>query len=156
MREMENPAMARGVSEDFQASGSNVSEHSATGTAKQGHGGERASYVACSIRERRTRAEVQAIREAITSVLTADHPQTVRQVFYQLVARAVIEKTEKEYQGTVARLLSEMRLEDKIRWDWIVDESRRTRGTQTFDNITDALAATAKFYRRSALKECGD
>ena len=35
---------------------------------------------------------------------------TVRQVFYQLVSRGVIEKTEAQYQGTVIRLMTEMRL----------------------------------------------
>jgi DNA topoisomerase VI subunit A len=112
-------------------------------------------YRACSIkRDRRTRAEVQAIRETIKSILSADHPQTVRQVFYQLVTRGAIEKTENEYQATVIRLLSEMRLTGEIRWSWIVDESRRTRFTQTFDNIGDALRDTAKYYRRSALHDC--
>lgn len=113
-----------------------------------------ASYRACSIRERRTKAEVKAIRDAITAILKADHPQTVRQVFYQLVARGAIEKTEKEYQGTVIRLLTEMRLDGRIRWDWIIDESRRTIKTQTFDNIADALRHTAEYYRRSALRDC--
>jgi hypothetical protein len=114
-----------------------------------------ALYQACSIkRDRRTRAEVEAIRKAIRSILKADHPQTVRQVSYQLVARAAIEKTEKEYQGTVIRLLSEMRLAGDIPWGWIVDESRRSRVTQTFNNIGDALRDTAKYYRRSALRDC--
>jgi hypothetical protein len=114
-------------------------------------------YRACSIkRDRRTKAEVQTIREAINSILKADHPQTVRQVFYQLVARGVIEKTEAQYQGTVIRLLGEMRLDGRIPWDWIIDESRRTRGTRTFDNIGDALRDTAKYYRRSALRDCSD
>jgi hypothetical protein len=89
-------------------------------------------------------------------VLAADHPQTVRQVFYQLVVRDAIEKTEKEYQGTVIRLLSEMRLDGQIPWSWIIDESRRTRGTQTFNNIADALDHTAQYYRRSALRQCDD
>jgi hypothetical protein len=35
---------------------------------------------------------------------------TVRQVFYQLVVRNVIEKTEEQYQRTVIRLLTEMRM----------------------------------------------
>jgi hypothetical protein len=115
-----------------------------------------ASYRACSIRERRTKAEVEAIRAAIGAVLKADHPQTVRQVFYQLVARGVIEKTEKEYQGTIIRLLSEMRLDGRVSWNWIVDESRRTRTTETFNGITDALRDTAQYYRRSALRDCDD
>jgi hypothetical protein len=114
------------------------------------------SYRACSIRERRTKAQVEVIRKAISAVLKADRPQTVRQVFYQLVARGVIEKTEKEYQGTVIRLLSEMRLDGRIPWGWIVDESRRSRVTRTFDDIGDALQHTAEFYRRSALRDCDD
>jgi hypothetical protein len=114
-------------------------------------------YRACSIkRSRRTKAETGAIRGAIKAILAADHPQTVRQVFYQLVARGVIEKSEAEYQGTVIRLLSEMRLDGRVPWSWITDESRRTRSTRTFDNVADALDHTARFYRRSALQDCGD
>lgn len=97
-----------------------------------------------------------AIRAAIIDLLEADHPQTVRQVFYQLVARGVIDKTEAQYQGTVIRLLSEMRLDGQVDWSWIVDTSRRIRVTQTFDTVADALDDTAKFYRRSALRECPD
>jgi hypothetical protein len=116
-----------------------------------------ASYLACPIkRNRRTKAEVKTIREAVKSVLGADHPQTVRQVFYQLVARGVIEKSEEQYQNAVIRLLSEMRLNDEINWDWIVDESRRSRITRTFDNVADALRDTAQCYRRSALRDCDD
>jgi hypothetical protein len=77
-------------------------------------------------RGRRSGDEIETIRETIDAILTDDYPQTVRQVFYQLVARGTIEKTEKEYQGTVIRLLSEIRLDGRVDWDWIVDESRRT------------------------------
>jgi hypothetical protein len=115
------------------------------------------AYRACSIkRSRRTRGAIDAIRIAIEGLLVADNPQTVRQVFYRLVAAGMIEKTEAEYQGTVIRLLSEMRLNGDIDWSWITDESRRTRGTRTFDNVADALDHTARFYRRSALENCGD
>jgi hypothetical protein len=96
-----------------------------------------------------------AVRLAIKGVLKADHPQTVRQVFYQLVARGVVEKTEVEYNRTVIRLLGEMRLAGEVPWSWIVDNTRQTKVTQTFDNITDALEDTAKYYRRSAMRESG-
>ena len=107
-------------------------------------------------RARRSPEEMATIRAAILDVLEADNPQTVRQAFYQLVTRGVIEKTEAEYQRTVIRLLTEMRLNDQIPWAWIVDESRRVRKTQTFDNIADAARQTAQFYRRSALQACPD
>ncbi len=104
-------------------------------------------------RQRRTKAAIADICDAIHDVLEADHPMTVRQVFYQLVVRGIIEKTEEEYQGAVIRLLSEMRLSERIPFAWIVDESRRTRQTSTFDSVAEALSDTAQFYRRSALRE---
>lgn len=113
-----------------------------------------ASYGACNTR--RDKNEMAAIRKAILSVIREDPPMTVRQVFYQLVARGVVEKTELEYQRTVIRLMTEMRLSGSLRYDWVVDESRRVRITQTFDNLQDAVEHTATFYRRSALAESSD
>ena len=113
-------------------------------------------YRACSTRRRRSSEDMAAIRAAIIGILEADHPQTVRQVFYQLVTRGIVEKTEAEYQQTVIRLLTEMRLDGQVNWDWIIDVSRSVRETQTFDNVTDALNDTARFYRRSALQACPD
>jgi hypothetical protein len=115
------------------------------------------AYRACPIkRSRRTRADIAEIKKAIRAVIRKDPPMTVRQVFYQLVTRGVIEKTEAEYQATVIRLMTDMRLSGELRWDWVVDESRRRRITQTFDNITNAIAHTAKYYRRSALGAASD
>ena len=57
------------------------------------------SYPVCSIRARKTKAAVEEVRVAIKSVLAADHPQTVRQVFYQLVVRGAIEKTERNIRA---------------------------------------------------------
>jgi hypothetical protein len=114
-------------------------------------------YQACSIKRfRRTSAEIDAIKADIRAVLQATHPMTVRQVFYQLVVRGTIEKTEEQYQGTVIRLLTDMRLNGDISFDWIVDESRPRSVTRTFNNIADAVRDTAKTYRRSALRDCPD
>jgi hypothetical protein len=115
------------------------------------------SYRACSIkRDRRTKAEIDDIKAAIVAALKGDRPMTVRQVFYRLVVQKVIEKTEKEYQQTVIRLLTEMRLSGRIRFDWIVDESRPRIVNRTYDSIADAARDTARFYRRNALRECSD
>ncbi len=96
------------------------------------------------------------IRGTILAVIKEDPPMTVRQVFYQLVSRGVIEKSEAQYHGTVIRLMTDMRMSGDLPWDWVVDESRRVRNTRTFDNITDAAVYTAKFYRRSALAQSDD
>jgi hypothetical protein len=114
------------------------------------------SFRACPIKTRRAKADVDDIKDAIKALLKADHPMTVRQVFYQLVVRGVIEKTEGEYQQTVCRLLTDMRMGDSVSFDWIVDENRRRRITQTYNSIADAARDTAQFYRRSALRECPD
>jgi hypothetical protein len=103
--------------------------------------------------KRRTKADIEVLRTVIRDVVLADPPMTVRQAFYQLVVRGVIEKTEVEYQNVVIRLISEMRMNGDLPWDSIVDESRRMRVTQTFDNIQDAIAHTARTYRRSAMKQ---
>ena len=59
--------------------------------------------------KQRTKADIAAIRAAIVETLTADRPQTVRQIFYRLVVRGLVQKTEVEYSQTVSRLLTEMR-----------------------------------------------
>ncbi len=114
-------------------------------------------YRACpTSRARRTKADIASISASIHEVIESDPPMTVRQVFYQLVSRGVIEKTEKQYQGTVIRLMTDMRLDGSLPYNWVVDESRRVRVTQTFNSIKHALEHTAKFYRRSALAESDD
>jgi hypothetical protein len=114
-------------------------------------------YQACpTSRARRTKADIASIRAAIRAVIEDDPPMTVRQVFYQLVTHGVIEKTEEQYQGTVIRLMTEMRLDRSLPYSWVVDESRRVRITQTYDSIENALEQTAKFYRRSALEQSAD
>jgi hypothetical protein len=113
-----------------------------------------AAYEACPIkRDRRTKAEITAIKTALYDVLKANHPMTVRQVFYQLVVRNAIEKTEEQYQGTVIRLLTEMRMAGEISFSWITDESRSRRALRSFDNVADAVDECAKFYRRNAMRE---
>ena len=118
---------------------------------------KRRSYRACPTKKfRRSKADIDEIKSAIVEVLRADHPMTVRQVFYQLVVGDVIEKTEEQYQGTVIRLLTEMRMDGRVPFAWIVDESRRRRENQTYDSIADAARDTARFYRRNALRACPD
>jgi hypothetical protein len=117
----------------------------------------RHTYRACPIKRfRRTRAAIDGIKQAIFDVISDDPPMTVRQVFYQLVARGVIEKTERQYQQTVIRLMTDMRIADELPFEWVIDESRRRRITQTFESISNALESTAKFYRRSALEAAND
>ena len=138
-------AEARGVPGSNLLGGTVDRENSLTSTSAQAA----PFYVASDIkRKRRTKTEMTAIKAAISDILTADNPQTVRQVFYALTVRGVIAKAEIEYQRTVVRLLSDMREAREIPFDWIADNTRWQRKPATFVGLESCLRSTAKFYRR--------
>jgi hypothetical protein len=92
---------------------------------------------------------MDAIRAAIHAVLAADNPMTVRQVFYQLVGRRTIEKTEAEYKQTIGRLLTEMRRAGEIPFGWISDNTRWMRKPRTYNSLQQMLEITKNTYRRA-------
>jgi hypothetical protein len=100
-------------------------------------------------RARRTQAAVQAIRDAIYEVVADQQPMTVRQVFYQLVTRRVIDKTEREYKSTVCRLLTDMRRDGDLPFDWIADNTRWMRKPDTYRSLTSMLWNCQRTYRRA-------
>jgi hypothetical protein len=78
----------------------------------------------------------------------------VRQVFYQLVHRGVVEKTERDYEKIVVKAMKELRLQGELPWAWVTDGGRRRQVTRTYDDV--ALEACSEGYRRSALREADD
>lgn len=98
---------------------------------------------------RRSKAEMAEIRASLYQLLEADHPMTVRQVFYQLVSHRVISKTEAEYKQTVVRLLTTMRRAGELPFGWIADNTRWMRKPRTYSSMHDMLRVTAETYRRS-------
>src|SRR5262249_42293270 len=99
-------------------------------------------------KRRRSRAQARDLRAAIREILEASHPQTVRQVYYALSVRSLIQKTETEYKMSVVRLLVEMREKGAIPFDWIADHTRSTYGPNAYGSLAECLSATAKKYRR--------
>jgi hypothetical protein len=98
---------------------------------------------------------MEALRETIYDTLQHGHPMTVRQVFYQLVIQGVIAKTENEYDSTVCRLLTQMRLTGMIPFEWIVDYTRWARQPATYGSTLEALEETARVYRRALWDDQG-
>jgi hypothetical protein len=96
------------------------------------------------------------IRDAIIETLDEHSPMTVRQVFYALTVRGVIEKTEDEYKHTVVRLLDQMRWSGDVDWDDISDASRWIHKSDSFKSVEHAIHETAKFYRRDLWASNGD
>ncbi len=99
-------------------------------------------------RTRRTKAQMEAIRDAIFSELEETHPQTVRHVFYRMVAMGVVPKLEKlGYQTVMAQLLK-MRKSGRVPWGWVADATRWRIKPTSYGSLEEALVRNARFYRR--------
>jgi hypothetical protein len=107
------------------------------------------AYEASSIkRQRATKAEVEARREAFLEIIDDGRPMTVRQVFYQATVRDLVEKAESGY-AKVQNDLTLLRRAGELPYDWLADNTRWQRKPKTFDSVEDALRETAAFYRKS-------
>ncbi len=71
---------------------------------------------------------------------------TLRQVYYQLVARAYIPNNERSYKN-VGNLISEARLAGLIDWNAIVDRTRHLRKNSHWDSPADILRTAAYQYQ---------
>lgn len=89
-----------------------------------------------------------AIREAVNGLQDEYEQMTVRQAFYALTVRGVIEKQEKAYRQVQRQILL-MRREGVLPWQFITDGTRWRRGIQTWNGVEDALRETAATYRRN-------
>lgn len=101
-----------------------------------------------SRRKRRTKAEIETICGAMFQELEENRPMTVRQMFYRMVSKSVVPKTENVYKSTIGRLLVCMGKEGRIPYDWITDNTRWQRKPQSFQSMEVALEHAVKTYRR--------
>jgi hypothetical protein len=99
-------------------------------------------------RQRRTRAELAAVDEAIISAVQTEHPVTLRGVFYRVVSAGAVEKTEDGYRLTGRELLK-LRRAGAVRYDWITDGTRWINKPDSYDDLDQMLEDAAASYRRS-------
>lgn len=111
---------------------------------------QRAVYVPSTVekRKRRTRAELDALDEAIVTAVTTEHPVTLRGVFYRVVSAGGIDKTESGYR-VVGRQLGKLRRSGDVPWHWITDGTRLLRKPQTWQDVDQMLDNAAASYRRT-------
>lgn len=98
---------------------------------------------------RRTQFEMELLRNQIFDTAKEIAPCTIRQLFYQLVSRGCIDKTEAAYKGTVVRLVGEMRLGGTLPWGWVNDNTRWMRRPSSHGSMADILHSAAATYTRS-------
>lgn len=71
---------------------------------------------------------------------------TLRQLYYQFVARGLLPNRQSSY-NRLGRTLSEARLAGLIDWDAIVDRTRALNGFSTWESPEDILEAARQSYR---------
>jgi hypothetical protein len=99
-------------------------------------------------RHRRTKAEIEHIKEELLAIVEEDAPMTVRQVFYAATVRDLVEKTENEYTNTVARLLLEMRRSGDMPYSWITDATRWMHKADSYHGLKAFIDRHQQAYRR--------
>jgi hypothetical protein len=72
-------------------------------------------------------------RDILYEIVKEQQPMTVRQVFYRAVVKGYVGKTDKGY-GCVQRDLADMRWKKELPYEWIIDSSRNSRGSQGYNN----------------------
>lgn len=98
-------------------------------------------------RYRRTKAELAEIDAAINVFAEAERPCTVRSLFYRVMTKGLVPKTEQGY-GVVQRQALKMRRAGELPYAWITDGSRLRLKPDSFSNAQAALENTAEMYRR--------
>ena len=108
-------------------------------------------YEASKIKRRRaTKAEMEERAEFLIDYASEHGPVTVRQLYYQAEVHGLpgIDKTASGYTKIQAQVLS-LRREGSIDYGDIADMTRWMRKPQSFNGVEDALAATARLYRKA-------
>ena len=95
---------------------------------------------------------MEEYRASVATVLEEIQPATVRQLYYQLVSRRVIEKTEPAYKALV-RNLGVMRRAREVPFDWLADNTRWMRKPRTYGSLQEMLESQREFYRRALWDE---
>lgn len=89
------------------------------------------------------------IREAILDLQDQYKRMTVRGIFYALTVRGVVPKDDARGYVPVQRQVLLLRRQGALPWGFIADGTRWVRQPETFDSVKEALAETARLYRRN-------
>ena len=99
---------------------------------------------------RSTKAELAAIDAAIYEIAEAEHPVTVRGIFYQMVSRGQVPKTDKadkdtgtpDGYGMVQRRVLAMRRNGDLPYGWLTDGTRLRLKPATWSGVDSMLYTT--------------
>lgn len=93
----------------------------------------------------KTLVQIERINGIIEEYLDAGYTLTVRQLYYQLVARDIIPNNEKSYKQTTS-IVNDARIAGLIDWDAIEDRTRAFEQRGRWERPQDILTASAKQF----------
>lgn len=88
---------------------------------------------------------IHLVNEVITEYKAQGYELTLRQVYYQLVARGYIPNNERSYKN-VGNLINDGRLAGMIDWYAITDRTRNLRGNSHWDTPSSVIASAKYSY----------
>jgi len=95
--------------------------------------------------KKKTLLQIDRINAIIEEYLDAGYTLTVRQLYYQLVARDIIPNNEKSYKQTTS-IVNDARIAGLIDWDAIEDRTRSFEQRSRWTCPQDILRASAEQY----------
>ena len=100
-------------------------------------------------RRRRTKDQIWQLQLEIVGVLSDDHPQSVRHVFYRMTNPNLAEPVEKSESGyrQVQYQITQLRRMGAIPYGWISDATRRGYHVDMFAGAGDFVRRVAGLYR---------
>lgn len=90
-------------------------------------------------------ALIKLCNEIIADFRAQGYELTLRQLYYQLVGRAIIPNNEKSYDN-IGALISDARLAGLVDWEAIVDRTRSLRALPHWDDPGDIIAGAAQQF----------
>lgn len=88
----------------------------------------------------------------ITDLDQQGYKLTLRQLYYQFVARGLLDNTMREYKN-LGIVINDARLAGRIDWDAIEDRTRKLEKLSHWDCPADIINASAEQYRRDKWEE---
>jgi len=109
-------------------------------------------------RDRRTADRIRMLDSQIEAELRADHPQSVRHVFYRMTDPRLpepVEKSDRGYRHVQNRCVL-LRRAGRIPYGWITDATRRGYFTATYSSGAEFVRHMAGYYRADLWADADD
>ena len=87
---------------------------------------------------------INLVNQVVEEYQAQGYELTLRQAYYQLVARGYIPNNERSYKN-IGNLINDGRLAGLIDWHSITDRTRNLRSNSHWDNPADVIAAAQRF-----------